>query len=260
MQAQSFGDQLRTWRQRRRLSQLALASEAGVSTRHLSFVETGRAAPSRDMVLQLCGQLDLPLRERNALLLAAGFAPRYSEHGLDHPDLASARAALDVLLNAHAPNPALAVDRHWTLVAANSGAMKLMEGLDPSLLAPPLNVLRISLHPSGLAPRIANLNEWRGHVFARLDRQIHASADPVLMALLEELRAYPGGAGPAANARGSLPVITPLRLHTAAGLISFVSFTTLLGAPHDVMLDELAIETFIPADPESAKRLATFSV
>jgi transcriptional regulator with XRE-family HTH domain len=159
--AQSFGDHLRSWRQRRRMSQLDLASEAGISTRHLSFVETGRAAPSREMVLQLAEHLELPLREQNALLVAAGFAPRFGERQLEHPDLAAVRAAIDMVLKGHEPNPALAIDRCWNLIAANGAAMKLMAGVPQALLAPPANMLRASLHPDGLASRILNLGEWR---------------------------------------------------------------------------------------------------
>jgi transcriptional regulator with XRE-family HTH domain len=187
---QNFGDQLRAWRQRRRMSQLDLASEAGISTRHLSFVETGRAAPSREMVLQLAEHLELPLREQNAFLVSAGFAPRFRERSLSDPELAAVRAAVDMVLKGHEPNPALAIDRRWTLLAANDAALKLMAGaVAAHLLAPPANVLRASLHPEGLAPRILNLGEWRAHIFARLERQIDATADAALIALLDELRA-----------------------------------------------------------------------
>lgn len=254
--AQSFGDHLRTWRQRRRMSQLDLASEAGISTRHLSFVETGRAAPSREMVLQLAEHLQLPLREQNTFLVAAGFAPRFGERTLDHPDLAAVRAAVDLVLKAHEPNPALAIDRRWTLIAANTAAFKLMGGIAPALLTPPANMLRASLHPEGLAPHILNLNEWREHIFARLNRQIDATADAVLTELLAELRTYPGGGAHAAPLRDAAPVITPLKLKTPLGVISTFGVTTLFGMPQDVTLDELAIETFFPADAESAALLA----
>lgn len=252
----SFGEQLRTWRVRRRMSQLDLASEAGVSTRHLSFVETGRASPSRDMVLQLAEHLRLPLREQNTLLVSAGFAPRFGERTLDDPDLAAARAAVDVLLKAHEPNPALAIDQRWTLIAANTAAFKLMGGVAPHLLAPPANMLRASLHPEGLAPLVLNLNEWRAHVFARLERQIDVTADAALTALLEELRAYPGGGAYAAPLREAPPVITPLKLRTPLGVLSLIGVTTLFGMPQDVTLEELAIESFFPADAESAALLA----
>jgi transcriptional regulator with XRE-family HTH domain len=252
--AQSFGDHLRAWRQRRRMSQLDLASEAGISTRHLSFVETGRAAPSREMVLQLAEHLELPLREQNALLMSAGFAPRFRERALDDPDLAQARAAVDMVLMGHAPNPALAIDRRWTLIAANTAAQKLMGAIAPALLAPPANVLRASLHPDGLAPRILNLGEWRAHIFARLERQIAATADGALVDLLAELRAYPGAH--THSLRDAAPVITPLRLKTEGGLLSLFGVTTVFGMPQDVTLDELAIESFFPADAESASLLA----
>lgn len=252
----TFGDHLRTWRQRRRMSQLDLASEAGISTRHLSFVETGRAAPSREMVLQLAEHLQLPLREQNALLVSAGFAPRFRERALDDPDLAAVRAAVETVLKGSEPNVALAIDRRWTLISANNAALKLMTGIAPHLLAPPANMLRASLHPEGLAPRILNLNEWRVHIFARLERQIDTTADPALIALLEELRTYPSAGAHAPPLREAAPVITPLKLRTADGVLSLFGVTTLFGMPQDVTLDELAIETFFPADAESAAMLA----
>ncbi|HEX8901015.1 helix-turn-helix transcriptional regulator [Vitreimonas sp.] len=254
--AQSFGEHLRSWRQRRRMSQLDLASEAGISTRHLSFVETGRAAPSREMVLQLAEHLELPLRAQNALLVAAGFAPRFGERALDDPDLAAVRAAMELVLKAHAPNPALAIDRCWNLVAANESALKLMGDVAPALLAPPANVLRASLHPDGLAPRILNLGEWRAHIFARLERQVDVTGDPALTDLLAELRTYPAHGAHAPPLREAAPVITPLKLKTAAGVLSMFGVTTLFGMPQDVTLDELAIETFFPADAASAEMLA----
>jgi transcriptional regulator with XRE-family HTH domain len=185
------GDLLREWRQRRRMSQLDLSLEADISTKHLSFLETGRSQPSRDMVLLLAEQLEIPLRERNVLLVAAGYAPVFAERPLQDPVLQQARKAVDLVLAGHEPYPALAVDRHWTLVAANAAVGRMIAGADASLLQPPVNVLRLSLHPKGLAPRIANLEEWRAHLFARLRRQIEVSADPVLSELLEELGAYP---------------------------------------------------------------------
>src|SRR6185312_1592198 len=185
------GEHLREWRQRRHLSQLDLAVEAEISSRHLSFVETGRALPSREMVLHLAEQLEIPLRERNVLLVAAGFAPVFVERSLDDPALQAARKAVDLVLAGHEPYPALAVDRHWTLVAANRAVGRLIGGADASLLQPPVNVLRLSLHPKGLAPRIANLPEWRAHLLARLRRQVEVSADPVLAELMRELSAYP---------------------------------------------------------------------
>jgi len=250
----TFGDHLRDWRQRRRLSQLDLAAEAGVSTRHLSFVETGRAAPSRDMVLMLAEHLQIPLREQNAMLVAAGFAPKFAERKLDDPDLAGARRAVDLVLKGHAPNPALAIDRLWTLIDANSSAMKLMGGVAPTLLAGAPNVLRISLHPDGLAPRILNLPEWRRHIFVRLERQIGASGDGALAELLEELKSYPAPGAPAPRLEAA-PVLTPLKLKFDTGVVSLFGTTTVFGMPQDITLDELAIEMFFPADEDTARTL-----
>jgi transcriptional regulator with XRE-family HTH domain len=239
------GPLLREWRQRRRLSQLELAMEAEVSARHLSFVETGRSAPSREMVLHLAEHLAIPLRERNALLIAAGYAPVFPERSLDDPALASARRAVDLVLAGHEPYPAIAIDRHWTLVAANSAVGAFMHVDDPSLLEPPINVLRVSLHPRGVAPRIANLGEWRAHILDRLRRQIDASGDAVLIALLEELRAYP--APPPTRMRDYGGVVVPIELITDDGIVAFFSTTTIFGTPVDVTLSELAIEAFFPA-------------
>jgi transcriptional regulator with XRE-family HTH domain len=188
------GHLLREWRQRRRMSQLDLALGADVSARHLSFLETGRSVPSREMVLHLAERLEVPLRERNALLLAAGYAPAFRERPLSDPALAAARQAVELVLAGHEPYPALAVDRHWSLLASNRALGPFLAGVSPDLLRPPVNVLRLSLHPEGTAPRIANLLEWRSHLLARLRRQVDASGDPVLGDLLEELRGYPGPA------------------------------------------------------------------
>jgi transcriptional regulator with XRE-family HTH domain len=247
---QPFGEHLRHWRQHRRLSQLDLAHEADISTRHLSFVETGRSVPSREMVLRLSERLDIPLRERNALLVAAGYAPMYRERPLDDPALASARQAVELLLKSHEPYPALAVDRHWNLVAANRMVPHLMAGADASLLQGPVNVLRLSLHPQGLAPRIANLPQWRAHVFERLRQQVAVTADPVLAALLEELKAYPvPEEAKGRHLEGEHPgVVMPFLFNTPAGMLSFISTTTIFGTPVDVTLQELAMETFFPAD------------
>ena len=247
--ANSVGDLLRDWRARRRLSQLALAGEALISTRHLSFVESGRAAPSRDMLLRLAEPLALPLRERNRLLLAGGFAPLHGERSLDQTDLAAARAAVDAVLAGHAPFPALAIDRHWTLVAANAGVTALLVGIDPALLAPPVNVLRLSLAPGGLAPRIVNLAEWRHHLLGRLRDEANRSADAVLFALHDELRqlpAPPSRAPPGPHNAAAVPLILsdPARGTT----LSFISTTTVFGTANDVTLAELALECFYPAD------------
>ncbi|WP_034850408.1 helix-turn-helix domain-containing protein [Inquilinus limosus] len=257
--APSFGDHLRDWRRRRRLSQLDLACEADISTRHLSFIETGRARPSREMVLHLAERLDVPLRERNTLLVAAGFAPAYPVRPLDDPALALARRAVERVIEAHAPNPALAVDRHWHLVAANAAVAPLMAGAAAALLQPPVNVLRLSLHPDGLAPRIANLPEWRSHLLERLRRQVEVTADPVLVELLAELQAYPAPArGVAALAppeEAHPDIVVPLRLATESGILSFLSTTTVFGTPVDVTLSELAVEAFFPADAATAEAL-----
>jgi transcriptional regulator with XRE-family HTH domain len=252
----SVGDLLRTWRQRRRLSQLDLALDAEISQRHLSFVESGRAAPSREMVLRLAARLDVPLRERNALLLAAGYAPTYRERSLDDPELAPARRAIDLLLKAHEPYPALAVDRRWTMVAANAVVPLLLASVaDASLLRPPVNVLRLSLHPGGLAPAIANLPDWRTHILERLERQIEASADPALVDLRAELAAYPVPRAATRDPLDPAGLVVPLVLRTEAGTLSFLSTTTVFGTPVDVTLSELAIESFFPTDPETAEAL-----
>jgi transcriptional regulator with XRE-family HTH domain len=258
---QPFGDHLRHWRQHRRLSQLDLAQEADISTRHLSFVETGRSVPSREMVLRLAERLDVPLRERNALLVAAGYAPMYRERPLDDPALASARQAVELILKSHEPYPALAVDRHWNLVAANKMLPHLLAGADPSLLQAPVNVLRLSLHPRGLAPKIVNLVQWRTHIFERLRQQIQATGDSTLAALLEELRGYPvpEGADGAQLEGEHLGVVMPFKFRTAQGVLSFISTTTIFGTPVDVTLQELALETFFPADALTGEVLRTLA-
>jgi len=261
------GDHLRDWRKRRRLSQLDLALEARISQKHLSFVESGRSAPSRDMVLHLAERLDVPLRERNVLLLAAGYAPIFQQRPLDHPALAAMRGAIDLVLAGHAPYPALAVDRHWTMVAANAAVAPLLAGIaERALLEPPVNVLRLSLHPRGLAPQIANLAQWRAHLLERLRHQIDATVDPVLAELLHELAAYPMPEITPTAPRQTEPdyagIVVPLKLATPLGLLSFFSTTTVFGTPLDVTLSELALEAFFPADAataEALRRLATSS-
>ena len=252
-----FGEHLRQWRQRRRMSQLDLSAEADISTRHLSFVETGRSLPSREMVLRLFERLDVPLRERNTMLMAAGYAPMYRERTLADPALAAAREAVERVLKGHEPFPALAVDRHWNMVAGNRVVAHLLAGVDPALLAPPANVLRLSLHPNGLAPNIANLRQWRAHLFARLRQQVHATADPTLAALLNELQQYTVPASPDDITLDGelLGVVVPFRIRTAMGLMSFISTTTVFGSPVDVTLQELAVESFFPADEATALAL-----
>jgi transcriptional regulator with XRE-family HTH domain len=252
IEAPTIGDALRTWRRRRRLSQLDLSLDAGISQRHLSFVESGRARPSRDMVLLLAEQLAVPLRERNALLLAAGFAPAFRERRLDDPALAPARAAIQQVLERHEPYPALAFDRHWQMVMANAAVAPLLVGIDAALLTPPVNLMRIALHPAGLAPRIVNLGEWRAEILHRLRRQVHASSDPVLTALLAELEAYPGPRITNAEPSG---IAATLRLATPAGTLSFITTTMVFGTPSEVTLAELAVEAFWPADDATAAAL-----
>jgi transcriptional regulator with XRE-family HTH domain len=252
-----FGEHLREWRLRRRMSQLELASEAEISTRHLSFVETGRSSPSREMVLRLAERLEVPLRERNALLVAAGYAPMYRQRPLDDPALSAAREAVHCILRSHEPYPALAVDRHRNLVAANAMVPHLLAGAEPALLQAPVNVLRLSLHPAGVAPRIVNLGQWRHHLFERLRQQIQATGDPVLQALEQELRAYPvpSEAETTRLAGEVLGVAMPLQIRTPAGVLAFISTVTVFGTPVDVTLQELALETFFPADRATADAL-----
>jgi transcriptional regulator with XRE-family HTH domain len=248
------GPMLRDWRQRRRLSQLDLALDAQVSTRHLSFVETGRSLPSQDMLLHLAEQLDVPLRERNRLLLAAGYAPRYGTRSLDDPELAQVRDALGRVLSGHEPYPALAIDRGWNLVASNSALGVLLEGVSPELLAPPVNTMRVALHPDGLAPRILNLAQWRGHLLHRLERQLALADDPGLAELHQELLGYPGPTADPAPHSGEIMV--ELRLATGVGEMAFFSTVTTFGTAVDITVAELSIEAFFPADPGTAQRLA----
>ncbi len=251
------GTQLREWRQRRHLSQLDLSVDAAVSTRHLSFVETGRAMPSREMVLRLADRLEVPLRERNRLLTAAGFAPMYAERPLDDPALTAARAAVEQILKAHEPFPALAVDRHWNLLFHNAAAGALLQmDIAPELLQPPVNVLRVSLHPKGLAPRIVNLAQWRAHLFERLQHQIGLTADTTLAALAEELASYPAPAHDGSAAfTPNASIVVPLVLDTPLGQLSFISTMTVFGTPVEITLSELALETFFPADAATAAAL-----
>jgi len=249
----SFGVLLRQWRERRRLSQLDLALEAGVSARHISFVETGRAQPSREMVLRLAAQLDVPLRERNPMLLAAGYAPEYPMRTLDDQEMAPVRAALALVLSGYQPYPALAVDRGWNLVTANSSLAPLTSGAAAELLEPPVNVLRLSLHPRGLAHQILNLAQWRGHVLDRLAREAAATGDADLAALHRELLDYPGGNEGDTGAGPGLAV--PLRLRAGDHELTFLSTVTTFGTAVDITLAELSIEAFLPADNTTAEAL-----
>lgn len=255
--APGVGELLRDWRQRRRFSQLDLALDADISTRHLSFVETGRAKPSRGLLLHLAEHLDVPLRERNALLLAAGYAPIYRETPMDAAAMAPVRDALDKILTGHEPYPAMIVDRCWNLVAANTPAIDLLtEGIAPELLTPPVNALRIALHPQGVAPRIVNLAAYSAHLLTRLQRQAALSGDPDLDALYRELMAYPGvHPGTPAGAEPAAMLFHPLRLRTAAGELQFFSTLATFGTALDITLAELAIESFFPADEHTTAAL-----
>jgi transcriptional regulator with XRE-family HTH domain len=249
------GDLLREWRQRRRLSQLDLAIAANVSSRHLSFVETGRSRPTSEMIMHLAEHLEVPLRDRNKLLLAGGYAPAYPERALPEPELKAVQAALKRVLAGHEPYPAVVVNRWWELVDANPGIAIFTSQADPKLLQPPVNVLRLSLHPDGMAPRIANLPEWRAHLLARLHRQAQATGDQRLTGLYDELKAYPGGQGEKPSP--ATDVVVPLRYRGENNTeLSFISLTTILGTPMDVTVEELAIESFYPADERTAQALA----
>jgi transcriptional regulator with XRE-family HTH domain len=247
------GDHLREWRQRRHLSQLDLAGEAEISARHLSFVETGRAAPSREMVLKLAERLDVPLRERNVLLVAAGYAPAFPQRALDDPALKAAREAINLVLRAHEPNPALAYDRHWNLVSANRMVAPLLEGIPPRLLGQPFNILRLAFHPEALAPRTVNLAEWCGHLLERLHRQCEATADPELIKLYHDLKTYPIPARAAPLSADNVAI--PFKLRHQGEVLSFISTTMVFGTPVDITLSELALETFFPADDLTAARM-----
>ncbi|MFJ2649998.1 helix-turn-helix domain-containing protein [Streptomyces sp. NPDC087420] len=261
----SVGPLLRDWRRRRRISQLDLALRADSSARHISFVETGRSRPSEEMVLRLAEHLDVPVRERNALLLAAGYAPRYTETTLDDPAMDVLREGLTELLRAYEPYPAVIVDGTYTVVAANRGIALLMEGLPGHLLAPPLNVMRITLHPEGLAPRILNLPEWRGHLLDQMERQLALSRSPALRELYDEVAAYPmppaESRTPADGVREEGPALPgfalPLRIGHDGQVLSFLSTIATFNTPMDVTVAELAMETFLPADPATAKYLAS---
>lgn len=248
------GDLLREWRRHRRLSQLDLANGADISTRHLSFLESGRAQPSREMVLRLADYLEVPLRERNQLLVAAGFAPAYRERGLGDPSLAAVMSSLRQLLQGLEPYPALAVDRHWNLIESNRAAQRMLAGLAPQWLTSPINVLRLSLHPDGLSPHIRNLPAWRAHLLDRLRHQIDVTHDPVLVALLQELRSYPGEDIDSHNAISG-DIAVPMELALGDVTLSMLSTTTVFGTPMDVTLSELALEAFVPADEASARHL-----
>ncbi|MGW2914641.1 helix-turn-helix domain-containing protein [Streptomyces asoensis] len=261
------GPLLRAWRERRRMSQLDLALRADSSARHISFVETGRSRPSEEMVLRLAEHLDVPVRERNALLLAAGHAPRYPQTPLDDPALDALRDGLERLLRGYEPYPALVMDARYDVVAANRGIAMLLDGVPDSLLEPPLNAMRLTLHPRGLAPRIHNLREWRGHLLAQMERQIALYRSAPLRELYEEVAAYPvpqdrpgTGDHPADGAADPVPYFAlPMRIEHEGRVLSFISSVSTFNTPMDVTVAELAIETFLPADPATVKYLRKLS-
>jgi transcriptional regulator with XRE-family HTH domain len=248
------GELLKMWRSKRRVSQLDLASQAGVSPRHLSFVETGRSKPSREMVLHLAEHLDVPLRDRNAMLTAAGFAPVYRESPLDAPELASVRQAIEVILANHEPCPAFVIDGAWNLLEANAGVVAFLDLIAPDLLEPPMNVIRASLHPRGLSRHIVNFDEYAAHVIERLNRQLAATADPGLEALLDEVMAYPDVARAIGDTVLPPPAaVLPMHFRLDDGTeLRFFSTMTVFGSPLDVTIAELAIESFFPADEATA--------
>ena len=254
----STGSLLRQWRQRRRYSQLALALEAEISQRHLSFIESGRSQPSRDMLMHLADRLDVPLRERNIMLMAAGFAPAYGERALASPELAAARDTIDNVLRGHAPHPPVAVDRYWTLLSANKAIGILTQGASSKMLAGEVNVLRLSLHPEGMAPRIINYSEWRNHILARLNHDIQRSGDTRLIELLEELKSYPFPTH-VSSTRSSLAhdrlIAIPLVIASDEGQLQFLSTTTVFGTAIDVTLADIVIESFFPANAQTANAM-----
>ncbi|MFI5961955.1 helix-turn-helix domain-containing protein [Streptomyces asoensis] len=261
------GPLLRAWRERRRMSQLDLALRADSSARHISFVETGRSRPSEEMVLRLAEHLDVPVRERNALLLAAGHAPRYPQTPLDDPALDALRDGLERLLRGYEPYPALVMDARYDVVAANRGIAMLLDGVPGPLLEPPLNAMRLTLHPRGLAPRIHNLREWRGHLLAQMERQIALYRSAPLRELYEEVAAYPvpqdrpgTGDHPADAAADPVPYFAlPMRIEHEGRVLSFISSVSTFNTPMDVTVAELAVETFLPADPATVKYLRTLA-
>ncbi len=248
----TVGALIRDWRLRRRYSQLALACLANISARHLSFMETGRAKPGRQMLLLLSEHLEIPLRQRNDMLLCAGYAPHYAEHAMDEAPLQQAHSAIKMLLRAHEPFPAMAVDGHWNLVHANRSLSLLLDGVAPELLQPPVNVLRLALHPLGLASRILNFGQWRAHLLHRLRRQYEQTANPRLLSLYDELVAYPSPDGGSDWAPVDHVIAVPLQLDTSHGVLSLLSATMSFGTPLEVALSELVMETFVPANSDSA--------
>ena len=253
-QSSQVGDHIRVWRQRRRMSQMDLALDAEISSRHLSFVETGRAAPSRRMILALAERLKIPMRERNVLLVAGGYAPLYPERPLEAPEMRGAREVIDLVLRGHLPYPAFAIDRHWNILSSNRSLRRIYEGVAEELLTSPVNALRLTLHPKGMASRVLNLEEWRANVLSRLRAQIAATADAGLADLYAELRAYGDDGGDEGLESRASPLI-PFRLASEVGPLSFLTTTMVFDTPMDVTLSELMVECFFPADPETRERV-----
>ncbi|MFG3136765.1 helix-turn-helix domain-containing protein [Streptomyces sp. NPDC048211] len=258
------GPLLRSWRERRRISQLELALRADSSARHISFIETGRSRPSEEMVLRLAGHLDVPVRERNALLVVAGYAPRYTETALDDPAMNALREGMDRLLKGYDPYPAFVVDGLYTVVAANQGMTRMLDGVAEHLLVPPLNAMRLTLHPEGLAPRIRNLREWRADLLAQMERQIALVRSAELRALYEEVAGYSVPAEAESDAdraapSSSVPFALPLVIEHGGQLLSFVASIATFNTPMDVTVAELAIETLLPADAATAAYLRSLT-
>jgi len=257
------GALLRSWRERRQFSQLQLALRADSSARHISFIETGRSRPSQEMILRLAEHLDVPVRERNALLLAAGYAPLYPETSMDDPTMDALRGGVERLLAAHDPYPALVVDGTYRILAANRSVGLLLAGVAEHLLEPPLNAMRITLHPEGLAPRIRNLREWRGHLLEQMERQIALVRSEPLRELYEEVSAYPvpadSGHESSRDAAELFPFALPLRIEHDGRVLSFFSTIATFNTPMDVTVSELAMETFLPADPETVAYLQSLT-
>jgi transcriptional regulator with XRE-family HTH domain len=249
------GSLLREWRTRRRVSQLELSSETGVSTRHLSFIETGRSRPSREMVMRLAEFLDLPLRERNGLLLAAGYAPEYAQTPLDAEAMRDVRRSLQALVDAHQPCPAMAVDHTWNLVLANDVALAMAEGIADELMTEPINVMRLLLHPDGLRKHIVNFDVYSAHLLHRLHRQLRATGDPAVRELLRELESYPGVTSPRGGATFPIAPVFQIRLPSSEVTLSFFTVVSTLGTPYDVTLDEIVIESLFPADAATAQAI-----
>lgn len=251
----AIGDLLKEWRARRRRSQMDLALDVGVSTRHLSFVETGRSRPSPELVLALAHHLDVPLRERNTLLLAAGYAPRFGQTSIDDPSMHRVRTSIQRMLDAHDPYPGVVVDRQWNVVLTNRSAMALTIGVDPALLGPPMNVYRLCLHPDGLAARTNNFTDWAAYLLQQLRRSITLTGDAALQSILDEVLTYPNVAriAPLAEiaAWDEPPLLVPFRFETPLGEVSLFTTITTFGTPLDVTIDEIAVELFFPADDAS---------